>query len=162
MSINFTGLYNLKVEKAAPKVINGMYVSHDKTIKEGPKLLNQIKLKFDITNDSKGNHLDELVSAYKKGGRTYPVNPKNPNAVELYLKNYDIKGDILPLNYSLFNLNNQPIALSSKSDLALYTQLAKITRELGELPETTPAQKTYTNFVNSKIAQEAEYFLNEV
>ena len=75
--------------------------------------------------------------------------------------NYDVKDCALPMNYSLFRLNKQPIALVSKNDLPLYTQLAKITRELGEQPETTSAQKTYTNFVNTKLAQEAEYFLNE-
>ena len=161
MTVNFTGLYNLKVEKAKPKTINGMYVSYDKTIKEGKKILNQVKLNFDVTNDSKGKHFDDLKNAWKKSGRTFVTNAEHPEKFELLLKNYDIKDDALPLNYSLFTLNKQPIALVSKNDLPLYTQLAKITRELGEQPETTSAQKTYTNFVNSKIAQEAEYFLNE-
>ena len=162
MSVNFTGLYNLKVEKAKPQTIKGVYISYDKTIKEGEKLLNQVKLNFDAVDDAKGNHLTDLKKAFKKSGRIYTCNPKNPNNVELHLMNYDVKDDTLPMNYSLFKLNKQPIALLSKDDLALYTQLAKITRELGEQPETTSAQKTYTNFVNSKIAQEAEYFINEI
>ena len=161
MTVNFTGLYNLKVEKAKPKTINGMYVSYDKTIKEGKKVLNQVKLNFDVTNDSKGKHFDDLKNAWEKSGRTFVTNAEHPEKFELHLKNYDIKDDALPLNYSLFTLNKQPIALVSKNDLPLYTQLAKITRELGEQPETTSAQKTYTNFVNAKLAQEAEYFLNE-
>lgn len=161
MTVNFTGLYNLKVEKAKPKTVKGLYVSYDKTMQEGEKLLNQVKLKFDAVDDAKGNHLNDLKNAFEKSGRTFSYNLNKPNRIELHLMNYDINDSTLPMNYSLFRLNKQPISLVTKNDLPLYTQLARITRELGELPETTSAQKTYTNFVNSKLAQEAEYFLNE-
>ena len=161
MTISFTGVGNLRVEKANPKKIYGMYLSHNNEIKEGEKILNRVKLKFDLTNDNAGSDLDDLKNAVKNSGRTYSCSTKYPEKVELYIKNYTIYDDVIPQNYSMIKLNNKPVPLLSRNDLELYTQLAKITRKLSEHPDTTDVQKRYTNWVNSKIAAEAENYLNK-
>ena len=161
MTISFTGVGNLRVEKANPKKIYGMYLSHNNEIKEGEKILNRVKLKFDLTNDNAGSDLDDLKKAVEHSGRSYIYNQKHPEKVELYAKNYTIHDDVIPQNYTLFKLNNKPVPLLSRNDLELYTQLAKITRKLSEHPDTTDVQKRYTNWVNSKIAAEAENYLNK-
>ena len=71
MTISFTGVGNLRVEKANPKKIYGMYISHNNEIKEGEKILNRVKLKFDLTNDNAGSELMRFVRFYQKSSNNF-------------------------------------------------------------------------------------------
>lgn len=161
MSVSFTGVNNLKVLKSN-KQGYGLFQGSDGEVKQGVKKLTEIKLRFNLTDDAAGKDMSELRNALKASLRGYSYNPKEPDMVELHLK--DISGDdgVVKSTQSLLSLNGQDIQIKKREDLALYTYLAKLTRKIANLPETSTNQKECINMVNTAVDRNAIYYIDYV
>ena len=157
MSVSFTGLSNIKVQRAKKQTI-GTFQSADNKLKKGNLNLTVIKLNFDLT----GEDMEELQTALEKSGRDYSCNTQAPDTVELYLKNVSSDDGVVPVTDSLLKMNNQDINIMRRRDLGFYTYLAALTKKMINMPELSVDQKFYINLVNEAIHNKAVYFIENL
>ena len=158
MSISFTGLKNIKVFKSE-KQGTGMFLGADNELKNGVINLTEVKLKFNLTNDSDGNDMEELKTVLKKAGKDYSYNTQCPDTVELHLKNVVGNDGVVSTSRSIINLNSQNINISKREDLSLYTYLAKLVKRINQRREVSPAQQKYINLISEAMKENAVYYI---
>lgn len=161
MNVSFTGINNIYIGKKKYSKF-GTYLGIDNEIKHGNKLYTEIKLKCNLTNDEKGNDLDDFKKTLSRCRPCYQYNcidKNNPNKFELHLKRFDTKDDVFALSNSNFDINNYEIMLDEKQILPLLDYIAKVTKKLSQSKNLTDNQKQVMSFVNKSIAKEAEEFI---
>ena len=161
MTVSFTGLNDIRVfksEKQGPGIFQGA----DKEIKRGDLYVTEVKLRFNLTNDTNGKDMDELIAALNKAGKGYSFNSQAPDAVELHLQNVIIDDGVAPVSHSLLNMNNQNINIAKREDLGLYSYLARLTKRICKRPEITQDQKKYINFIRRAIKESAVHYIDFV
>ena len=85
MSINFTGFNNIKIGKKQYEQF-GAYCNHNGEILHGKKKYTELKFNTQLTNDPKGNDLDDFLNRTPKKF----INEQNPDKLDLRIKRFDI------------------------------------------------------------------------
>lgn len=161
MTVSFTGINHLRVaQKTSQKY--GLCISASKEIEPHIADVTTVKIRCELTNDSKGNDLSEYQNVLKKANKIIAYNPQKPNEIELHMDRYDIKDDVIPISNSVLKINNQPIPITKREDLALYTYLAKLTRRMSSMASNSPKLQDSINKVNDSVAENAMYYIDNI
>ena len=148
MSLNFTGINNIKVGREEYTAI-GMYQKLDNTLARGEKNFTEIKISAKLTDDEKGKDLSD----YLKRVPNRFVNTANPDTVELHVKRFDVPDE--KINQSSFQLNGKDLILDSDRKLPIMTFLARLTRQSSQNPELSTNQRIYMKIANKSIHKES-------
>lgn len=161
-NVSFTGINNIKmgIGKNIVKEF-GSYPSITGEIKQGEKQYRDYKLCFNLKNDSSKADFDDFLDSMARSQIGFRTNyfPGEPNKIELLMRRYEVEDDIKDTSYSLFKLNGEPIPITSRAVLSLYTKLAELTRRIIKSPNISNKQKELAQLYNQSIAQEAERFI---
>ncbi|MCD8377657.1 MAG: hypothetical protein LUB59_02580 [Candidatus Gastranaerophilales bacterium] len=152
-NINFTGIQNIKICKKHYSE-NGLYLGLDNKLKQGAKDMTEVKLSAKLTNDEKGNDLDDYRR--RLPNKNF-FDPENSDTVELHLKRADMKEDMI--SQSTFNLNGKPLIIDNDKKLPILTFFARLTRESAQNPEMSEGKKEYLKLINESIHKEAVDFI---
>lgn len=150
MSINFTGFKNIKIGKKEYEQF-GAYCNNYGEIAHGKKKYTELKFNTLLTNDNKGNDLQDFLNRAPKKF----INEQNPDKLELHIKRFDITDSDIATNQTMFNVNGKDLILDSDKKLPLMTFLARFTRESAKNPELSENQQKYMKFANKSIQNEA-------
>lgn len=162
--ITFTGINNLYIGKRTYTKF-GHYLSSHGVLKQGQKDYTDILIRCDLTNDKYGAHLDEFHEALAKCRPCYQVNCINrekPNQIELLMKHFGVKDDIVNVLNSNFKINGYDIMLDEREILPLFSYMAKLTRTIALAKGPSEAQKQCAKFVNHGIHNEAINFIENM
>ena len=108
MSINFTGFNNIKIGKKQYEQF-GAYCNHNGEILHGKKKYTELKFNTQLTNDQKGNDLDDFLNRTPKKF----INEQNPDKLDLRIKRFDIEDSDIDINQTMFNVNGKDLILDS-------------------------------------------------
>lgn len=153
MSINFTGFQNIKIGKKQYEQF-GAYVTSNGKIEHGKKCYSELKFNTKLTNDSKGNDLNDFLDRVPK----MFINKENPDALELRVKKFNVNDT--KTSQSMFNLNGKDIILDSDKKLPLMTFLARFTRESAKNPELSENQQKCMKMANKSIHNETMNYID--
>lgn len=164
MQVSFTGINNIYIGKKAASCY-GEYITKNGNIKNGEKECLDVLIKCDLTDSKRGNNLSEFQNAINKI-RSYSqvdyVNPDNPKHVELLAQHVKVPNDKDALSFTTFKLNGTEVVLDDPKILPLYTYMAKLTRDISRMPNSTGAQSAYATMVNRFVHDEAVYYIDYV
>lgn len=149
--VNFQGINNLKVYKKPLYERVGLYCNNNGEICRGNHIVQEIKIRANLTDDKSGEHLSEFLN---KAPFEF-INMDIPELFELYVKKQIIKNE----TNSVIMLNEQPLIVN-KARLALLTFLAKITRECANNGQYSENVRNCIKSVNASIQEIAERYLN--
>ena len=155
MSINFTGFNNIKIGKKQYEQF-GSYCNHNGEILHGKKKYTELKFNTQLTNDQKGNDLDDFLNRTPKKF----INEQNPDKLDLRIKRFDIEDSDIDINQTMFNVNGKDLILDSDKKLPLMTFLARFTRESAKNPELSENQQKCMKFANQSISNEAMNYID--
>lgn len=160
MSVSFTGINNVKILKKKPYLQS--YVDMDNAVPLVKKN-EEIKLRFTMTNDAKGNDIDEFNNAVSKGlalkSEKVPAD-KGPVDMSILIKRSTFPQEEFKPAENQFIVNETVVPLNKVEDLGMFTYLAKLTREMGvKQPDLTPVQKESIEEINGFVADEAIKFI---
>ena len=155
MSINFTGFNNIKIGKKQYEQF-GAYCNHNGEILRGKKKYTELKFNTQLTNDQKGNDLDDFLNRTPKKF----INEQNPDKLDLRIKRFDIADADIPTNQTMFNVNGKDLILDSDKKLPLMTFLARFTRESAKNLELSENQQKCMKFANQSISNEAMNYID--
>ena len=163
-NISFTGIKNLYIGKNNYKKF-GSYVSSLGEIKQGEKDVTEIKIKCQLTNnpDGSGNDLSDFWNCLYRSGSNYQnncINKSTPSTLDLFIRRNEITDDIEKVSYSTFKVNGYDVLPASSKVMALFTYLAKFTREVAADSAKSDAQKHFLNLANKSICEEACKYLD--
>jgi hypothetical protein len=162
MNVSFTGINNIYIGKRASSGY-GEYITKDGNIKSGEKDLLDVIIKCDLTDSKRGNHLLDYQNALKKissYSQVDYVNPDAPRHVELLAQHVNVPNDKDALSFTTFKLNGTEVVLDNPKILPLYTYMAKLTRDISVMPNSTEAQKGYASLVNRYVHDDAVYYID--
>ena len=147
MSINFTGFNNIKIGKKQYEQF-GSYCNHNGEILRGKKKYTELKFNTQLTNDQKGNDLDDFL---KRAPKKF-INEQNPDKLDLRIKRFDIEDSDIDI-----------VALVHGSREVLQAKLKKVwdvSAELGMENDiiVSPMVVPYDEFV--KYKQTLPYYRN--
>ena len=152
MSINFTGINNIKILKKNYDAF-GTYKSVHNNLKQGNKQYTEMKISAKLTDDETGNHLSD----YMKRTPQYFINKERPDTIDFYIKRFDAEDE--PVSQSMFKLNDKELIINSDKKLPLMTFLARFTRESGNNPKLSMKQQIYMKLANESIAKETTEYI---
>lgn len=157
MTVNFTGINNIKILKAQYERI-GAYQTKDQglELKQGKKLYTEMKLSAKLTDDKAGNDLTDYMT--RVPGRF--INKNEPDKIELHIKRFDVPEEKEDTNLSLFKLNGKDLIINDNKKLPLMTFLARFTRESAKNPELSKAQQECMQLANKSIAKETMEYID--
>ena len=155
MSINFTGFNNIKIGKKQYEQF-GSYCNHNGEILRGKKKYTELKFNTQLTNDQKGNDLDDFL---KRTPKKF-INEQNPDKLDLRIKRFDIEDSDIDINQTMFNVNGKDLILDSDKKLPLMTFLARFTRESAKNPELSENQQKCMKVANQSISNEAMNYID--
>ena len=163
MNISFTGINNLYIGKKS-RSSYGTYMTKDGNIKDGEKNNLDVLIKCDLSDDEQGKHLSEFQTVAKKVGLKTQldyVGSKKPQHIELLAKHVEVPDDCNALSFTAFKINGTEVPTDRKT-LPLYTYMAKLTKDISGMDNSTKAQKKYADAVNSFVHEEAVYYIDNV
>lgn len=155
MSINFTGFNNIKIGKKQYEQF-GAYCNHYGETTHGKKNYTELKFHTQLTNDNKGNDLQDFLNRAPKKF----INEQKPDKLDLHIKRFDIADADTPTNQTMFNVNGKDLILDSDKKLPLMTFLARFTRESAKNPELSENQQKCMKFANQSIQNEAVKYID--
>lgn len=162
MKIAFKGIQDIKVLKKI-KENNGFIETKIGQNIPAKETINTVKIKCKLTNDTNDNHFSEYLKILDKTYRNTKMDLKNESdfgIIELVTQ-YRVL-EALDKKFKSVNLflNDKNIELNNDGLLALYTYIAKLTREMTNSDIANNAQKDYIKWVNKKIHNEAIKYLD--
>ena len=155
MSINFTGFNNIKIGKKQYEQF-GLYCNHNGEILHGKKKYTELKFNTQLTNDPKGNDLEDFLNRTPKKF----INEQNPDKLDLRIKRFDIEDSDIDINQTMLSVNGKELVLDSDKKLPLMTFLARFTRESAKNPELSENQQKCMKFANQSISNEAMNYID--
>ena len=163
MTVSFTGINNVYVGKKQVKKFS-TYLSNTNELKQGECTYKSVRIKCNLTDDSKGKDLTEFKTALKKSDtQAKYINKENPNTIDLMVTNKEANDGIIgKSSTSMIKLNGEDVTLTDRKELPLFTYLAKLTRQLTNSPEVSNNQKVCTNMANEGIHNNAIDFIENM
>lgn len=161
-NISFTGINNLFIGKKAYSKF-GSYITPYGNIQQGDKAVSEILIRCNLTDDFNGKHLSEFREALNKCDEHYRqncINPNYPDKIRLFVRNFKID-DITPISFSNFKINGCEILLHNRNTLPLYTYMAKLTRQIQQLPDISEGQQYYARLFNKNVHTTACEFIDK-
>lgn len=162
-NISFNGIKNIYVGKNVSKNF-GSYITSDGLVKRGNKEITYLKLKCNLDNNALGQDLSEFRDSLKRSKcfQSKSVADTDTSGLELIVKRIFVKDNLAPVTNSNFILNGVSILPNERQILPLFTYLAKLTRNLGQNPESSEAKKACFNLMNKSIHEEAMRFIDNM
>ena len=155
MSVSFTGISNIKILKKKPVLES--YIDVDKA-ERAIKRSEEIKLRFTLSNDQKGKDIDEFNETVKKGlalSGEKIAKTDAPADVSILIKRSTFPQEEFKPAENQFLVNQTLVPLNKNSDLAMFSYMAKLTRDMSKNPTLTENQKDSLAEINGYIADEA-------
>lgn len=164
MEVSFKGINNLYIAKRNYSKF-GSYLAHDYSIRQGQKDYVDILIKCDLTNDARGNDLNEFLNTLAKCRPCYQkncINPQKPSQLKLLMRHFTVKDDVVDVLNSNFDINDYEIMLDEREILPLFSYMAKLTRTIASAEGLSVAYQKYAKFVNAAIHNEAINFIENL
>ncbi len=163
-NINFTGINNLYLGKKTGKK-TGSYVDNYGNIQQGNNLYTKTKLSCTLTDDFSGNDLSDFKSALKNCQNSFQASAvsktdlSHPELLSTRCEVNDVNGIVAN---SEFILNGISIQANDRNVLPLFSFLAKLTKKMQDLPDTSDAKSDYLKLINQSIHEEAMKFIDNM
>lgn len=175
MDISFGGIKNLVMFKTRVNTY-GTYMNNVGELTEGDKYYDIIKLDVDLDNkvydfektDSpkfKPHLIDYLTSVMRMKNTKAAariLSYDEPNKFSLFMKRFSAQDDFGTVSQPMFYLNGEPVPITDRSMLALYSSMARITRDLQKVYNFSDDVKNDIKLVNNSISEVAEEFIENM
>ncbi len=175
MDITFGGIKNFIMLKTRASGY-GTYMNNAGILTEGEKNYDIIKFDVDLNNDVfdfeksdkpdfKPHLVDYLTSVMRmKNSRAAAkiLSYDEPYKFSLLMKRFSAEDEYGTVKQSMFYLNNEPIPLTDRSMLPLYTSMARITRDVQKVYNFSDSVKNDIKLINDSISDVAEEFIDNM